>query len=86
MKHTTDCAPYHQGGRLEVEWTSVGVGIHALLAELGILDTVANQRSRDNHLVTSHNDDLLPGKQFLGNDGSQATKKVVTAVDNFSFG
>lgn len=42
VEHSTDSAPHHKRRRLEMEGSSAGVGVHALPAELGILDAVAS--------------------------------------------
>jgi hypothetical protein len=42
VAHTADSAPDHHSRALEMERTSAGVGVHLLLTELSILDTVTN--------------------------------------------
>jgi len=81
VDHTTDGAPHHTGGAAEVEGTTTGVGVHALVAELGVLGLVTDKTSRDTHELRSDEDDLLTGKEFLGDDGRKATKEVVTAIN-----
>jgi hypothetical protein len=41
MDHTTNRAPYHHRGSLEVERTSCRVGVHVLGTELRVLDAIA---------------------------------------------
>ena len=67
-----------------MEWATAGVGVVAELAEVGVLDLVADKGSRDADLIATNDDDLLAGKELLGNDRGEATKKVVAAVDNDS--
>ena len=57
----------------------------AELAEVGVLDLVADEGARNANLIATNDDDLLAGKELLGNDRGKATKKVVAAVDNNSF-
>jgi len=82
VDHTTDGSPYDTGRRLEVEGTTTGVGVHALVAELGVLGLVTYERSRDDHLFATDEDDLLSGKELLGDNGAQTTIEVVTAIDD----
>lgn len=42
VNHTPDCAPHHQSRALEVEGALTRVGVHVLLSELSILDTVSD--------------------------------------------
>ena len=63
---------------------TAGVGVVAELAEVGVLDLVADERARNADLIATNDDDLLAGKKLLGNDRGKATKKVVAAVDNDS--
>ena len=63
---------------------TAGVGVVAELAEVGVLDLVADERARNADLIATNDDDLLAGKELLGNDRGKATKKVVAAVDNDS--
>jgi hypothetical protein len=82
--HATDSAPDHAGGRLEVEWSAVGVGVVTELTEVRILGLVANERARNANLVASDDDDLLASKKLLGDDTGQAAEQMVTSVDNDS--
>lgn len=63
---------------------TAGVGVVAELAEVGVLDLVADEGARNADLIATNDDDLLAGKELLGNDRGKATKKVVAAVDNDS--
>ena len=42
VDHTADGAPYHACRGFEVVWTLARVGVHALPAELGVLDPITN--------------------------------------------
>jgi len=64
-----------------VEGTTAGVGVHALIAELLVLGLVTYEGSGDDHLLTTDEDDLLASEELLGDDGTETTEKVVTAVD-----
>jgi len=64
-----------------MEGTTPGVGVHALVAELSVFGLVTHKGARDDHFLATDEDDLLTGEELLGNDGSQATHEVVTAVD-----
>jgi len=64
-----------------VEGTTPGVGVHALVAELGILGLVTHKGARDNHLLATDEDDLLTSEELFGDDGRQATHEVITAVN-----
>lgn len=65
--------------------TTSGIGIHSLVAELGILGLVAHKGSGDHHFLTSDKDDLLTRKELLRDNGTEPTMKVVTAVDQDGF-
>ena len=67
-----------------MEWATAGVGVVAELAEVGVLDLVADKGARNADLIATNDDDLLAGKELLGNDRGKATKEVVAAVDNDS--
>lgn len=67
-----------------MEWPTAGVGVVAELAEVGVLDLVADKGARNADLIATDDDDLLAGKELLGNDRGKATKKVVASVDNDS--
>ena len=82
--HATDGAPDHAGWAFEMKWPSGGIGVVAELAEIGVLDLVADKGARNADLIATDDDDLLAGKELLGNDRGKATKKVVAAVDNDS--
>ena len=82
--HTTDGAPDHASRALEMEWATAGVGVVAELAEVGVLDLVADKGSRDADLIATNDDDLLAGKELLRHNRGKATKKVVASVDNNS--
>lgn len=58
-----------------------GVGVHTLLAELGVLGLVADEGSGDDHFFATDEDDLLAGEEFFGDDGTEAAVEVVAAVD-----
>lgn len=82
VHHAAHRAPEHLGRSLKVEGSLPGVGVHALLAELSVLDAVANDGAGDAHLVASDDDDLLTGEELLGHHGCQTAEKVVAAVDD----
>lgn len=42
--------------------------------------------SGDSDFIASNDNDLLSGKELLGDNTGQTTKEVVTTVDNFSVG
>lgn len=84
MTHATDGAPDHAGWAFEMKWPSGGIGVVAELAEIGVLDLLADKGARNADLIATDDDDLLAGKELLGNDRGKATKKVVAAVDNDS--
>ena len=42
VDHAADGAPYHACGGFEVEGSAAGVGVHALIAELGVFDFVTD--------------------------------------------
>ena len=67
-----------------MEWPTAGVGVVAELAEVGVLDLVADKGARNADLIATDDDDLLAGKELLGNDRGKATKKVVASVNNDS--
>ena len=64
-----------------MEGTTLGVGVHALVAELGVLGLIAYERSGDNHLLTANKNDFLSSEQLLGDDGAEAAMEMVAAVD-----
>ena len=82
VDHATDGTPDHARGRSEVEGSLAGIGVHALVAELGILGLVTDEGSADDHLLATDEDDLLAGEEFLGHNGAQAAMEVVAAVDD----
>lgn len=82
VNHTTDSPPNHTGRGLEVERTTGGVGVHALLTELSILGLVTDKRSRDNHILATDKNNLLSSQKFLGDDGTKTTVEVVAAVND----
>ena len=67
-----------------MKWAPGGVGVVAELAEVGVLDLVADEGARNTDLIATNDDDLLAGKELLGNDRGKTTKEVVAAVDNDS--
>jgi len=81
VDHAADGAPHDAGGGLEVERTAGGVGVHALLAELGVLRLVTDEGAGDDHLLATDEDDLLAGEEFLGHDGAESAVEVIAAVD-----
>jgi hypothetical protein len=82
VNHTTDSPPDHHGRSLEVEGTTGGVGVHALLTELSVLGLVTDKRSRDDHVLATDKNNLLSSQEFLSDDGAQTTVHVVAAVDD----
>jgi len=64
-----------------VEGTTTGVGVHALVTELSVLGLVTYKGSRDDHLLASDEDDLLAGKELLGDNGTETSVEVVATVD-----
>lgn len=82
VDHTTDSPPDHTGRGLEMEGTTGGVGVHALLTELSVLGLVTNKRSGDDHILTTDKNNLLSSQEFLGDDGTQTTVEVVAAVND----
>lgn len=58
------------------------VCVHALRAELCVLGLVADKGTRDDHFLTSHQDNFLASKEFFRDDRAETTMEVVAAVDD----
>lgn len=63
-----------------MEGSLTRIGVHVFPPEVGILQLVSVQRSRDIDVFSADADHLLTVQQLLCKDGSQATKKVTPAV------
>ena len=50
VNHTADRAPDHHGGALVVERTLAWVGVHGLVAELSVLNSVADHCKKNSHI------------------------------------
>ena len=47
----------------------------------GMMYLVAEKTARDIDLLTSYNDDFLPGENLLGDYGGQPTKEMTFAIN-----
>ena len=52
------------------------------LSVIGITYFVSEKTTRDVNLFASHDNNLLAGKNLLGNNGGQPTKEMTLAIDN----
>ena len=83
-KHAADHAPDDLGRSPVVDRTTLRVRERALAKESSELDLVADQRSRNVHVLTPNNDNLLALQKLLGNEGGKTAKEMATSVDNDS--
>lgn len=65
-----------------MKWSTGGIGVHALIAELLVFGLVTNKRARYHHFLAANKDNFLAGKKLLRNNGTKSSIEVVAAVDN----
>mmetsp|Transcript_36410 Transcript_36410/g.73412 ORF Transcript_36410/g.73412 Transcript_36410/m.73412 type:complete len:215 (+) Transcript_36410:136-780(+) len=80
--HAADATPEDLGRSAEVVHPPSGVGVHVLPLEVGVLELVPVQRTRDLDVLSADAYDVLTVQQLLGKSGSQAPEQVATAVHN----
>lgn len=70
----------------EVESATAGLDVAPLPQEVEVLQLVTVEVTGDVDLLASHDDDLLPVEDELGDDGGQTPKHVGAAVNDNSLG
>lgn len=85
VKHASDGSPEDSGRSSVVSGTSSGVMDHLLSHELGELDLVSEEGSRDIDSFSSDDNDSLAAEELFGDDGSQSTEEVTLSVNDDFF-
>jgi len=81
-KHAADRAVKDAARRSMMEGSSLGVDQAALAKVIHVLQLVTVEASGDVDPFASHDDDSLPLKERLGDDGSQSSQQVTPSVDH----